>query len=39
MRPAIVADDWRLAATAALDSKWSRQVPTRAVEIAVLLRG
>ena len=39
MRTAIVADDWRLAAAEALDSKWARQLPARAAEIAGLLRG
>ncbi len=39
MRAAIAADDWRLAAAEALDSKWARQLPTRAAEIAGLLRG
>lgn len=39
MRAAIAADDWRLAAAEALDSKWARQLPARAAEIAGLLRG
>jgi len=38
-RAAIAADDWRLAAAEALDSKWARQLPARAAEIAGLLRG
>jgi lysozyme len=37
MRAAIAADEWRLAA--ALCSKWTRQLPARAAEIAALLRG
>ena len=39
MRAAIAADDWRLAAAEALDSKWARQLPARTAEIAGLLRG
>ena len=39
MRAAIAADDWRLAAAEALESKWARQLPARAAEIAGLLRG
>ena len=39
MRAAIAADDWRLAAAEALDSKWALQLPARAAEIAGLLRG
>ena len=39
MRAAIAADDWRLAAAEALDSKWARQLPARAAEIAGLLHG
>jgi hypothetical protein len=39
MRAAIAADDWRLIAAAALNSKWARQLPARAAEIAGLLRG
>ena len=39
MRAAIAADDWRLAAAEALDSKRARQLPARAAEIVGLLRG
>jgi len=39
MRAAIMADDWQQAADEALMSKWARQLPARAAEIAGLLRG
>ena len=39
MRAAIAADDCRLAAAVALDSKWARQLPARAAKVAGLLRG
>ena len=37
MRAAILAGDWTRAAHEALDSKWARQVPHRAAEIAAML--
>jgi len=39
MRAAINAGDWQHAASHALHSKWARQVPERAANIAALLRG
>ena len=39
MRATIAADDWRLTAAEVLDSKWVRQLPAWAAEIAGLLRG
>ena len=38
MRTAIAHNDWPQAAQEALNSKWAKQVPHRAVEIATLLK-
>jgi len=39
MREAIACDDWQLAATEALDSRWAAQTGRRAQHIAGMLRG
>ena len=39
MRDAIGCDDWQLAATEALDSRWAAQTGRRAQHIAGMLRG
>ena len=39
MRDAIACDDWQLAATEALDSRWAAQTGRRAQHIAGMLRG
>ena len=37
MRAVIIAEDWQGAHDAALDSKWARQLPQRAEEVATVL--